>query len=72
MKLDDECNHVTCTVCKADICYFCGEWFVGDSIYDEHFGEGDAGLCPMYSSYEELHDDRAMEAVEQFQARSMT
>jgi hypothetical protein len=35
--------------------------YLGPSIYDEHFGDGDR--CPMYSTYEELHNQRADEAA---------
>jgi hypothetical protein len=70
VKEVDGCNHVTCSVCEADICYYCGEWFQGTSIYNEHFGEGD-GRCPMYSSYETLHDERAAEAAQKFLDRLM-
>jgi hypothetical protein len=60
VKEADGCNHVTCSVCKADLCYFCGMRYIGPSIYDEHFGDDG---CPMYSSYEELHGRRADEAI---------
>jgi hypothetical protein len=70
VKEQDGCNHVTCSVCEADICYYCGKWFQGHSIYDEHFGD-DEPRCPMYSSYETLHEERATEAAERFRGRTM-
>jgi TRIAD3 protein (E3 ubiquitin-protein ligase RNF216) len=69
VKEAEGCNHVTCSVCEADICYFCGEWFRGNDIYREHFyrGEEEDGKCPMYSTYAQLHDDRAEDAAVEWQ-----
>jgi hypothetical protein len=68
VKNDDECNHVTCSVCQANICYFCGEYVEGD-IYKIHFGDVTKGMCPVYSSRITLHDERANAAAARFKRK---
>jgi transcription elongation factor Elf1 len=70
IKDDDNCNHVTCTRCGTEICYYCGSLYTGTDIYSEHFGEREDGKCPMYASQQELHEDRALKAEEEFQQRT--
>jgi hypothetical protein len=65
VKDENGCNHVTCSVCQAELCYFCGE-HVKDDIYSTHFGDQSEGMCPMYTSSIELHDARADAAAARF------
>jgi hypothetical protein len=61
---------VICTKCSAEICYYCGRLYTGFDIYGNHFGETEEGMCPMYSSQQQLHDERALRAEAEFQQRT--
>ncbi|EMD61715.1 hypothetical protein COCSADRAFT_39416 [Bipolaris sorokiniana ND90Pr] len=59
------CNKMTCTHCRNLQCYVCSQ-----NVTDyRHFGDGQAGRCPLHENVEERHEQEVKRAADEAMAK---